>query len=179
MKENVILSGLQQRDEQMIGFVITQYSRLLWQIAAAVLNNVGNEQDVEECIADVFVELWQYPDRFDPRRGSLKSWLCMRARCKAIDRYRELSRYRTVPLEGAMMVSRMGLQDALLLTETRQELTAAVQSLSAVERDILIRRYYYEQKPRQIATALELSVKQVNNYLYRSKQKLKETIRSR
>ena len=179
MKEDVILSGLQQRDEQMIGFVITQYSRLLWQIAAAVLNNVGSEQDVEECIADVFVELWQYPDRFDPRRGSLKSWLCMRARCKAIDRYRELSRYRTVPLEGAMMVSRMGLQDALLLTETRQDLTAAVQSLSAVERDILIRRYYYEQKPRQIATALELSVKQVNNYLYRSKQKLKETIRSR
>lgn len=179
MNEEAMISGLRRRDEQIISTVITKYSCLLWPIAAAVLQNVGCQQDVEECIADVFIELWQHPERFDPQRGSLKSWLCMRARCRAIDCYRELSRYKTVPLEGAMMLSRMGLQEALLREESRQELAEAVRSLSGVERDILLRRYYYEQKPRQIAIALELSVKQVDNYLYRSKQKLRETIRSR
>ena len=176
MKDEAILSGIESRDEKVIGYVITKYARLLWPVAAAVLKNVGSEQDVEECIADVFIDLWEHPDKYSPDRGSLKSWLCMVARCKAIDRYRVLSKHNNVPLEGAMMASRMGIQDALLQEETKRELVAAVNALADIERDILIRRYYYEQKPRDIARALDLSVKQVDNYLFRSKQKLRKAI---
>lgn len=176
MNDEAVVSGIKRRDEQTINQVINTYSRLLWPIAAAVLKNVGSEQDVEECIADVFIDLWEHPDRYDPRRGSLKSWLCMVTRCKAIDCYRYLSKHGTVPLEGSMMAGRLGLQDALLQEETKRELAAAVSALADVERDILIRRYYYEQKPREIAKALDITVKQVDNYLYRSKQKLRKAI---
>ena len=68
------------------------------------------------------------------------------------------------------------ISQALLQEETRKELIAAVNALADLERDILIRRYYYEQKPREIAKALDLSVKQVDNYLYRSKQKLRHAV---
>ena len=176
LKDEEVVSGIKNRDEKMINSVITKYSRLLWPIADAVLKNVGSQQDVEECIADVFIELWQYPERFDPGRGTLKTWLCMITRCKAIDCSRRLTRYSTVPLHGAMMAGRMGMQDALLREETRRELIAAVNALAETERDILIRRYYYEQKPGEIAKALDLTVKQVDNYLYRSKQKLRRAI---
>ena len=74
------------------------------------------------------------------------------------------------------MAGRMGVQEALLQEETRKELIAAVNALADLGRDILIRRYYYEQKPRDIAKALDLSVKQVDNYLYRSKQKLRHAV---
>ena len=176
MKDEEVVSGIKNRDERVINSVITKYSRLLWPIADAVLKNVGSQQDVEECSAVVFIELWQYPERFDPGRGTLKTWLCMITRCKAIDCYRRLTRYSTVPLHGAMMAGRMGMQDALLREETRRELIAAVNALAETERDILIRRYYYEQKPGEIAKALDLTVKQVDNYLYRSKQKLRRAI---
>ena len=36
--------------------------------------------------------------------------------------------------------------------------------------------YYYEQNPREIAKALDLSIKQVENHLYRSRQKLRKAI---
>lgn len=176
MNDIAAISAIRNRDERIINEIIEKYSRLLWSIAGAVLKNVGNEQDVEECIADVFIDLWEHPDRYEPDSGSLKSWLCMVTRCKAIDRYRALSKHSTVPLEGAMMVSRMGMQDVLMQEETKRELIAAVNALADVERDILIRRYYYEQKPREIAKALDLSVKQVENYLFRSKQKLRKAV---
>lgn len=176
MNDIIAITGIRNRDERIIDKVIVKYSKLLWPIVSAVLKNAGTEQDVEECIADVFIDLWENPDKYDAERGTLKSWLCMVARCKAIDRYRTLSRHSTVPLEGAMMVGRMGMQDALLQEETKRELAAAVNALTDVERDILIRRYYYDQKPREIAKALDLPIKQVENHLYRSKQKLRKAI---
>lgn len=176
MRDETIITGIQRRDERVIDDVIAKYSKLLWPIAGAVLKNVGSEQDVEECIADVFIHLWEHPDKYDPQRGTLKSWLCMVTRCRAIDCYRTLSKHSTVPLESAMMAGRMGVQDALLQEETKRELISAVHALADIERDILIRRYFYEQKPREIAKALDLTVKQVDNYLFRSKQKLRKAI---
>lgn len=176
MNDITAITGIKKREERAINEIIIKYSKLLWPIVSAVLKNVGNEQDVEECVADVFIDLWENPDKYEAERGTLKTWLCMVARCKAIDRYRALSKHSTVPLEGAMMVGRMGMQDALMKEETKRELVAAVNALADVEKDILIRRYYYEQKPREIAKALDLTLKQVENHLYRSKQKLRKAI---
>ena len=120
MNDIIAITGIRNRDERIIDKVIVKYSKLLWPIACAVLEKVGCDQDAEECVADAFIYLWEHPDKFDPGKGSLKSWLCMVARCKAIDRYRTLSRHSTVPLEGAMMVGRMGMQDALLQEETKR-----------------------------------------------------------
>ncbi len=177
MTDKKILAGLQHREEETIAYVMGKYTRMLWSIADAVLKNVGSEQDVEECVADVFILLWLAPNKFDPERGSLRSWLCIMARSRAIDRYRELTRHDTVSLDDAMIAGRMGLQDVLLEQERRRELSAVIHTLEPSEQEILLRRYYYEQKPARIAVAMDLSVKQVNNCLYRTKQKLKSTIK--
>ena len=74
--------------------VIEKYSRLLWPIASAVLEHVGSEQDVEECVADAFIHLWQYPEKFDPARGTVLGWLCTLAHRRAVDRVRQVARER-------------------------------------------------------------------------------------
>ena len=176
MNDITVIKRIKNRDERAISDVIEKYSKLLWPIASAVLKNIGTEQDVEECVADVFIDLWENPDRYNAKRGTLKTWLCMLVRCKAIDRYRVLSKHDAVSLESAMLAGRMGIQDALLYDETKRELTVAINSLADIEKDILIRRYYYEQKPKEIARAMGLSLKQVDNHLYRSKQKLRKVI---
>lgn len=178
MKDETIIVSIGNRDEDAMNDVINKYARLLWPIADAVLKNVGSVQDVEECVADAFIYLWEHPNKFDPKRGTLKSFLCIIARSRAIDRYREINRRNTVPLEEAVLSSTFGMQEQLLKAETRRELLAAVNALGEPGREILVRRYYYNQKPREIALALGLTVKQVDNSLYRSKRQLRDALGS-
>ena len=173
MRDAEIVATIGNRDEDMMNYVINKYSRLLWPIASAVLQNVGYEQDVEEVVADAFIYLWEHPQKFDPSRGTLKTLLCVIVRSRAIDRYRELTRRQTLPLEEAVLTAGVGLQEQMMAADARRELTAAVNALGEPAREILIRRYYYEQKPRQIALAMGMTVKQVDNSLYRSKQHLR------
>lgn len=176
MKEERIRAALLEKDSSVMNTLINKYARLLWPIAAAVLKNVGNEQDVEECVADAFIRLWEHPEKFEPGRGSLKSYLCILVRSRAIDRFREITRRDTVPLEENLLSQGLGMQEQLLEVENRRELRRAVNALEEPNREILLRRYYYDQKPGQIALALGMSVKQVDNSLYRSKQKLKQAL---
>lgn len=176
MKDEAAVIAIGNRDADAMNAVINKYARLLWPIADAVLKNAGNRQDVEECVADAFIYLWEHPEKFDPRRGTLKSFLCIVVRSRAIDRYRELSRRSTLPLEEAVLAQTFGMQEELLREETRRELLAAVNSLGEPGREILVRRYYYDQKPREIARALGMTVKQVDNSLYRSKRSLRQAL---
>ena len=176
MGDEAVLRGIRDRDGETIGWLMDKYARLLWPIAEAVLMNIGSEQDVEECVADAFIHLWEHPEKYDPQRGKLRSYLCMTVRCRAIDRYRELMRRSALPLEEAAAVQSAGIQEQLLNAQTRRELVAAVNALGEPEREILVRRYCHDQKPKQIALALGMTVKQVDNSLYRTKRFLRQKL---
>ena len=92
MNDEKLHAALRAGDERAINEVIDQYSRLLWRVAWSVLDRIGSTQDVEECVADAFVYLWEHPDKYDPRRGKLKTWLTVVARSRALDRCREILR---------------------------------------------------------------------------------------
>lgn len=58
LNDKKVISAIIRQDEQIFAFVIEKYSRLLWKIAASILINAASVQDVEECVADVFIYLW-------------------------------------------------------------------------------------------------------------------------
>ncbi len=176
MNDERMITAIKNRSEAAINEVITKYSKLLWSVAGAVLNNIGSTQDVEECVADTFIYLWEHPEKYNPQRGKLKTWLSIIARTQALNRCREIAKRNIVPLEDTDFIDQLGIVDTFLEAETRRALLAAVNALGEPDREILIRRYYYEQKPREIALALDMSVKQVDNRLYQTKLKLREVL---
>lgn len=176
LNDKKTIIAIRNREEAAIHEVIKKYSKLLWSVAGTVLNHIGSTQDVEECVADTFIYLWEHPDKYDPQRGKLKTWLSIVARTQAINRYRELSKQNTISLEDINFIAQLGVVEHILEAEARKSLIASIQTLGEPDREILIRRYYYNQKPREIAFALGMSVKQVDNRLYQTKLKLREAL---
>ncbi len=173
LNDKKIISEMIHGDEQMLAFAVRKYSKLLWKIAASILINAASAQDVEECIADVLIYLWQHPEKYDPDKAKLSSWLSMIARSKAIDRYRQIVKKRELPIEEIAVESLICAE----ITETdaeKEKLLSCIEELDEKEKELIIRRYYYEQKPAEIAVVLDIPKKQVENKLYYVKQKLKK-----
>ncbi len=175
MNDTKIIAAIRDRDPAAIDEVMERYVKLLWSVVAPILRQ-ASIQDVEECVADVFIYLWEHPEKYDPARGSLKTWLSIVARSQAIDRGRKITRRSTVPLEEVTELVGPDVVEDFLVQEETHAVENAVEALSEPEREIFVRRYYLDQKPSQIAGLLDMPVKTVENRLYRAKQKLRKKL---
>ncbi|HZT98507.1 MAG TPA: sigma-70 family RNA polymerase sigma factor [Ktedonobacteraceae bacterium] len=86
---------LRERDPEALETLISRYSREVFYFTRLVLDGIGVAQDAEECVNDLFVAVWQEIDTFDSARGTLRTWLTMRAKYIALDRRRQLCRRQT------------------------------------------------------------------------------------
>ena len=71
------------RDDS-VAALFDAYGALMFGIARRV---TGRTEDAEEICEDVFVKFWR-GDRYDPTRGSIKTWLTMNTHAQAVDRVR-------------------------------------------------------------------------------------------
>ena len=187
LNEKKIISAIAARDERMLAFVVQKYSKILWKIAASILINAASVQDVEECVADVFIYLWQYPEKYDSDKAKLSSWLSVVARSKAVDSYRRIARKREISMEE-IVVENLGYAENSAADEemysmeeanSKDKLRSCIDELDEKEKELIMRRYYYEQKPAEIAVALDMPKKQVENRLYYVRQKLRKMMEKR
>jgi len=102
---------LHQRDPEALETLISRYSRELFYFIRIVLDGVGTVQDAEECVNDLFVAVWQEIESFDPGRGTLHTWLTMRAKYIALDRRRQLCRRQAYTLQSGDESRQWGMSD--------------------------------------------------------------------
>lgn len=170
MTEEVALALLKNKETQGLGYFIDRYtpyvSAVIWNIVQRRLS----QQDAEELCSDVFMVLWQSPEK--PQPGKMKAWLGSIARHKALSRLRRAGfdlaleeDILSLPADGPdTMAERREQQDAV-----RQ----AVESLGPPDRDIFVRHYYYGQKTALIAKEMRLSPDNVRQRLKRGRDRLR------
>lgn len=172
MEERKLMDLISSGDTQAYIQIMEKYNKLLWVIVGGILNNTGTSEDVEECISDVYLSLWKNPAAFDNRKGSLKTFLSVLARRRAVDKYRQLTKIKIIELDEAISASDGDLLEYIAKQDSYRELYDAIRLQGEPDKEILIRRYFFDEKPTGIAEKTHLSVKEVKNRLYQSKLRL-------
>src|SRR5688500_3069274 len=95
-----------------------RWSALVYSLAGRRTHHHAAGDDVPQ---DGFVGLWGRPDRYDPERGTLRTWLCLLARRGAIDWIRRTAaRERVHASTAARPVTQADIDEALIWeTETK------------------------------------------------------------
>ena len=77
-----IRQDLVNRWEPALADAYAAHGRRVYQVAYGILRRTDLAEDVKQ---SVFLRLWQRPDRFDPDRGSLGSFLQLDAHGRSVD----------------------------------------------------------------------------------------------
>jgi RNA polymerase sigma-70 factor, ECF subfamily len=112
--------------------------------------------------------------RFDPRRGTARTWLLGIARTTALDWFRAESRRHRREEAAAEPEA----QEADFVEGLSPELQLALAALSVGEREVLVLRIVIELDGEQTARVLGISPTAVSTRLSRALQKLEEKVRN-
>jgi len=127
----------------------------------------------EDLAADTFEKALKAWRRFDASRGSARTWLCQIARTTALDWFRAEDRRRRRE-ERAAVPER--LEEQGLSAGLSPELEAALQALSASEREVIALRVLLDLDGDETARVLGISPTAVSTRLSRALKKLEEKV---
>jgi len=174
MTDEEIAKRLQQKDLDIFDYIMEHYNKLLWVVVGNILEKSGSPEDIEDCISDVYIKLLENPKIYDHKKGSLKSFLVRIGKNLAIDKYRKLTRTNVTRIhEYSVIDNDEDPQQSILTKESREEILEALDNLKEPDKEIIVRRYFYNEKVRIISKKMNLPSKKIENALYQGKLKLK------
>jgi RNA polymerase sigma-70 factor (ECF subfamily) len=176
LDEAKLMDMIQSGNESALTYIIETYSKLLWIVVGGILNDVRTSEDIEECISDTYMSLWQKPKAYDPQKGSLKTFLAIIAKRRALDKYRLLIKTMNIEFDESITSSDDDLLEYIAKRDLYSELYEAIRTLDEPDKEILIRRYFFEEKPAAIANKTHIPIKEVKNRLYQSKLRLRKVL---
>lgn len=151
--DQAIAARLRAGDDTALAASYDQLGPLVHGIAASLLG----AQRAEDVTQDVFIELWQHPERFDPARGSLRTFLAVVARRRAIDELRSHNRRRARERRadgGAPPATVPDVEEAALAMIAADRIRKAVTRLPAEQRRAVELAYYDGLTYRDVAAAM-------------------------
>jgi RNA polymerase sigma-70 factor, ECF subfamily len=83
-----LVTSIARYSEIALAEVYRRHGGAVYGLARRVLNNASEAEDVTQ---EVFLRLWNRPDRFDPGRGTLRSFLLTQSHGRAVDAVRSLN----------------------------------------------------------------------------------------
>lgn len=173
MTDEEIAKRLLKKDMDVFDYIMEHYNKLLWVVVGNILGKVGSAEDIEDCISDVYIKLLENPKIYDHKKGSLKSFLVRIAKNLAIDRYRKLTKCNMSEIHENFSTQDDNLLQSILEKEEREAILEALDNLKEPDREIIIRRYYFNEKVAVISDKMGLPSKKIENKLYQGKLKLK------
>lgn len=175
---NKTLSTLQRvaaGEQSAVRVFVDQYKGLIWSLAKRYC---PDRAEAEDAVQDVFVELWEKAERFDPSKASEKTFVAMITRRRLIDRLRrEGRRVPTVPLENSNELTGSS-SDKAEKDETVRKAQKVLRQLPEAQQTVIKHSIYGGLSHSQIADKLGIPLGTVKTHARRGLLKLREAIQA-
>ncbi len=159
-----------------LGILYDRHAGLVYGIALKVLENPQEAEDLTQDIFLNFVKIGSY----EPSRGSLRTYLAILTRSRAVDRVRSRSNTREFLKKWGHSTEEETATDSLLekvsRSEQSQEVKAALAQLSDEQQQILRMAYYDGFSQSEIAKQLEIPLGTVKARARRGLLKLRQAL---
>ncbi len=181
MEDEKIIELFFRRSEQAIWELDTKYGRVCHQLS---YNIVNNRQDAEECVNDAYLGAWNAipPAKPDP----LPAYLCRIVRNLSLKAYyRNKAAKRNSVYDVAMaeleacLPSSDTVEGQIEAKELARIIEAFLNTLSMENRVIFMRRYWFLDSYRDIASQMGLTEKNVSVRLTRIRRRMKDYLTER
>jgi len=156
-----------------------RYSTLLMGLGMKILRDT---QEVEDVLHDVFVEVWEKAGTYDPDRGSVRTWLCLRMRSRSLDRCKLARRKRVDSLDtsetaaSAYLSIPTGQSDSEVLG--RDKLHEALHDLPDSQQMVISLAYFKGLSCSEIASDLGVPIGTVKSRLAGARKGLQRAMGS-
>ncbi len=125
-----------------------RYSGLMLSMANRML---GEKTMGEDLVQDVFMEVWRRAHAFDASRGSVRTWLLVRLRSRALDRLRSAKHRREVTVDDVSPREAAPTPEDPELSPDRALVRDVVQQLPDEQRRVIELSYFHGLSSSEIA----------------------------
>lgn len=158
-----------------------EYYNYVYTIVFNRLRLTGTLEDVDECISDVFSDVFFSYDENSSHSGDMKGFISAVAGRRAIDAFRRLSsRNRgTVPLDDELksqLPDDMRVDEEAEKRETGNAVLNAVKSLGEPDSTLIMQKYYYNRSSEDIAEMVDMKPAAVRKRISRAVKKLRDML---
>lgn len=124
-----------------------------------VLKVVRDPAQSEEVTQEVFIELWRLAPRYDPTRGSVRSWAATLAHRRAIDRVRseQASRERTEREGQKRPIQTTDVAELVVANIDGTRVRKALERLTEIQRQAVELAYFGGHSYREVALLLDVA----------------------
>lgn len=169
-----ILLRVAQNDPEAMRTCIENYGGL---VAGIVRRYLSSPCDIDDVVQEIFMEIWEKADRYDPGRAKEATFIGLLARRRSIDAVRKLSRQPDLkPLTEEM--------DLMMTTESsgmgvdRDRVQLAIKTLPARTRELFQMHFQLGMTHPEIAEKTNLPLGTVKTTLRRGLLELRKTIKN-
>ncbi|MBB6429411.1 RNA polymerase sigma factor [Algisphaera agarilytica] len=179
--EPPLLPQVARGDREAINACLEKYRGLVWSLARRVL---GNRPEAEDAVQEVFIELWQKADRFDPSKGKEATFIAVLTRRRLIDRLRRTQARpdgQPAELSEASTAASydQGPTAALELSDEVRCIHAAMAELKPPQPEVLRLAVCDGLTHQEVAERLEMPLGTVKSHVRRGLIRLREALAER
>jgi len=167
-----LVADMRARNGDALGMLLRRYRRLVHRVAADILRDAGEAEDVTQ---EVFLEIYRKSHLYDPARGTVKVWLLQYAYHRTLRRKAVLSRRAAYGGEPLDLVDgqRAAMRRQLSRDESRWLIRAGLAHLPERQRATLEMMCLEDLTLRDVALRLRVSLGCARHYYYRGLARLK------